>query len=59
VIVCYGGAKPTDTHLISTIRAVDEEIFKFLGRREARKKIPAESGDVQMVVRSGYSLQRA
>lgn len=33
VIVCYGGAKPTDLHLLSTIRAVDNEIFEFLKRR--------------------------
>jgi hypothetical protein len=24
----YGGAKPIDLHLLSTIRAVDEEIFE-------------------------------
>jgi hypothetical protein len=30
-IVCYGGAKPTDLYLLSTIRAVDEDIAYFGG----------------------------
>jgi hypothetical protein len=38
IIVCYGGAKPTDKHLASTIRAVDNEIFEFLERRERRRQ---------------------
>jgi hypothetical protein len=32
VIVCYGGAEPTDKHLASTIHCVDDEIFEFLQR---------------------------
>jgi hypothetical protein len=27
VVVCYGGAKLTDTHLINTIHCVDGELF--------------------------------
>jgi hypothetical protein len=37
VICCYGGAKPTDLHLLSTVHCVDEKIFEWLKRREARK----------------------
>jgi hypothetical protein len=37
VIVCGGNAKPTDLHLLSTVCAVDEEIFEFLERRERRR----------------------
>jgi len=37
-IVGYGGARPTDTHLASTINCVDEEIFEWLIRRERRRK---------------------
>jgi hypothetical protein len=38
VVVCYGGAKLTDRHLISTIHCVDEEIFEWLERREAKRR---------------------
>jgi hypothetical protein len=38
VIVCYGNAKPTDTHLASTIHCIDDEIIEFLKRRERRKR---------------------
>jgi hypothetical protein len=34
VIACYGGAKPTDTHLASKIHCVDDEIIGWLKRRE-------------------------
>jgi hypothetical protein len=34
VIKCYGNAKPTDVHLASTIRCVDDEIINLLKRRE-------------------------
>ena len=27
IIVCYGGAKPTDKHLASTVHCVDDEII--------------------------------
>ena len=30
LIVCYGGAKPTDTHLASTVHCIDDEIIKWL-----------------------------
>ena len=41
VIVCYGGAKPADTHLASIIHCVDDEVIGWLERLEAkRKKIP-------------------
>jgi hypothetical protein len=33
-IRCYGEAKPTDLHLLSTIRAVDDEIIEWLERHE-------------------------
>jgi hypothetical protein len=36
--VCYGNAKPTDTHLASTIHAIDDEIFEWLAQRERRSK---------------------
>ena len=36
VIVCYGGAKPGDTHLASRIVAIDGEIIDWLARREQR-----------------------
>ena len=38
VIVCYGGAKPTDTHLASRIVAVGDEIIEWLERRERRRR---------------------
>jgi hypothetical protein len=33
VIVCYGGAKPTDKQLASAIHCVDDEIIGWLKRR--------------------------
>ena len=38
VIICYGGAKPTDTHLASTVHCVDDEIIEWLERRERRRR---------------------
>lgn len=35
VIICGGGAKPTDNAFVD-VRAIDEEIFAFLKRREKR-----------------------
>jgi hypothetical protein len=32
VIVCYGGAKPADKHLVSKIHCVDDEIIEWLKR---------------------------
>jgi len=37
-IRCYGGAKPTDTHLASKIHCIDGEIVKWLKRREQRRR---------------------
>jgi hypothetical protein len=37
VIFCGGGAKPTDTHLASTVHCVDEEIIEWLERRERHR----------------------
>jgi hypothetical protein len=31
-------AKPTDLHLLSTVRAVEEGIIRYLERREARRE---------------------
>jgi hypothetical protein len=39
IIVCGGNAKPEDTHLLSKVRAVDEEIFAVLEKRERGKQI--------------------
>jgi hypothetical protein len=36
--IAYGGAKPTDLHLASTIHCVDGEIHQWLKRRERRKQ---------------------
>jgi hypothetical protein len=38
LIVCYGGAKPTDKHLASKIHCVDDEIIGWLKRRERRRR---------------------
>ena len=38
-IVCYGYAKPTDTHVASTIHCIDDEIIEWLQRREQRSPI--------------------
>jgi len=38
VIVCYGGAKLADKHLPSTIHCVNEEIIRWLKRREQRRR---------------------
>jgi hypothetical protein len=40
VIRTFGNAKPTDQHTASTIRAVDNEIFKILQKREQRQRKP-------------------
>jgi hypothetical protein len=37
VIVCYGRAKLTDTHLASKIHCVDDEIIEWLKRRDSAK----------------------
>jgi hypothetical protein len=37
VIVCYGGAKPSDLHTLSTVRAVDDGIIEWLERRKRRR----------------------
>jgi len=42
VIVCYGGAKPTDQQLASTIHCIDDEIIEWLKRREERRQRDAE-----------------
>jgi hypothetical protein len=39
IVICYGGAKPTDTHLASKVVAIDEEIIEWLERRERRRKM--------------------
>jgi hypothetical protein len=39
IIVCCGGATPEDTHLASTIRAVDEAIINWLEKLERRKRL--------------------
>jgi hypothetical protein len=38
IVICYGGAKPTDLHLASKVVAFDEEIIEWLERWERRKK---------------------
>jgi hypothetical protein len=38
VVVYYGGAKPDDKNF-ATIRAVDEDIFEVLEKREAKRRI--------------------
>jgi hypothetical protein len=35
IIICGGGAKPTDLHLLSIVHCVDEEILDWLERSEA------------------------
>jgi hypothetical protein len=41
VIVCYGGAKPTHTHLASIIHCIDDEIIEWLQWCE-RNRIEAD-----------------
>jgi hypothetical protein len=36
-IVCYGGAKLTDTHLACIIHCVNDEIIEWLKAREQRR----------------------
>ena len=38
IVFCGGAAKPTDTHLASTVRCIDDEIIGWLKRREARQQ---------------------
>jgi hypothetical protein len=38
IVCCGGNAKPSDTHLFCTVRAVDEEIIDWLARRAKREK---------------------
>jgi len=37
-IVCYGNAKPTDTHTASVIHCIDGEIIGWLERQERRRR---------------------
>jgi hypothetical protein len=37
IIICGGGAKPEDTHLLSKVRAVDDEIFAYLEKQERKR----------------------
>jgi hypothetical protein len=36
-MICYGNAKPDDTHLLADVVAVDGEIVAWLERREQKK----------------------
>jgi hypothetical protein len=38
IVICCGGAKPSDAHLASKIVAINEEIIEWLGYRERRKR---------------------
>jgi hypothetical protein len=38
IIVAHGGARPTDTHLLSLVNCRDDEILDWLERRERRRK---------------------
>lgn len=40
IIFCYGGARPCDTHLASTIHCIDDEIIDWLERHERRRHAP-------------------
>jgi hypothetical protein len=37
-VVCGGGAKPGDTHLLSTVHCIDDEVIEWLKRREERTR---------------------
>jgi len=39
VIICGGGAKPTDLHLASIVHCIDDEIIGWLKRRERRVEL--------------------
>jgi hypothetical protein len=47
VIRCFGNVKPGDTHTLSTIRAVDEEIIGWLERREAGPRGSSSSSETR------------
>jgi hypothetical protein len=36
IIFCGGGARPEDTHLLSTVHCINNEIVSWLERRERR-----------------------
>jgi hypothetical protein len=38
VLIAYGNARPTDTHLLATVHCMDDEIVAWLERRERRRK---------------------
>jgi hypothetical protein len=38
VIICYGGAKPTDRHLAATVHCVDDEIIEWLEQRREQRR---------------------
>jgi hypothetical protein len=38
VIICYGGAKPTDRHLAATVHRADDEIIEWLERRREQRR---------------------
>jgi hypothetical protein len=42
-IVCYGNAKPTDTHTASVIHCIDGEIIGWLERQERRRRATRKS----------------
>jgi hypothetical protein len=46
VMICYGGAGPTDTHLLADVVAIDGEIVRLIERRERRKKDRAKDAAV-------------
>jgi hypothetical protein len=41
VVRAYGGASVTDVHLMSTAYCLNEEIIRWLERREKRRRRPA------------------
>jgi hypothetical protein len=43
VIICYGGANLTDTHLASIVHCVGDEIIEWLKRRERCGHCQADS----------------
>jgi hypothetical protein len=52
IVICGGGAKPTDLHLLSTVY-IEEEIFKLLKRREGATSVRRKQKQQQQLQTEG------
>jgi hypothetical protein len=58
IILYSGGAKPGDTHLLSTVHCVDEEIIEWLAGRERQRRLRAHITKNPIVAATRCRLRR-